>query len=110
MHNQQSSLGITSHILTGTYAWFSMFMISSPAYGVTGGEISSYTGATAGVVVDNFLFSGDCKYHLVNRIPMRKPMMNIKTENISRDTVREGTSIPELLFLEADVLIARKRK
>ena len=84
-----------------------MFMIlSSPAHGVTGGEISSYTGAAAGVVVD---FSGDCKYHLVNRILMRKPIMNITTENTSRDTVREGTSISELsLETESDVLIARK--
>ena len=82
-----------------------MFMISSPAHGVTGGEISSYTGAAAGVVVD---FSGDCKYHFINRIPMRKPIMNVKTENISRDKVREGTSIPEL-SLEGDVLVATKK-
>ena len=84
-----------------------MFMtLSSPAHGVTGDKISSYTGAAAGVVMD---FSGDCKCRLVNRIPRRKPIMNIKIENTNRDTVREGTSISEFsLGAESDVLIARK--
>ena len=73
-----------------------MIILSSLAHGASGGEISSYIGA--GIVVDNFFFSGGCKYHFVNRIPMRRPMKNAKIENTSRDTLREGTSIPEISF------------
>ena len=95
-HHQQHCMN--GYLFIGAYAWFStvFMMLFSLAHDVNGGEISSYIGA--GVVVNTFFFPGGCKYHFVNRIPMRRPTKNAKIENTSRDTLREGTSIPEISF------------
>ena len=68
--------------------------INSSLVPTDGGCISSYsdTEPGAGGIDTSSFFFGVFRKYLASSVPSKSPVMNVRIENVSSDTVREGMS------------------